>query len=128
MTAESIEESLRALAELPAGRAKASRLETLATEAADINEPRLEASVLLELSRAYEYGAEGEKLPLAVGRLLRLADRYPNELGGRRLHSIYWQLKWMTSRMIDNPAVPLSTVDRWLDEFEARYQQRAYSP
>jgi len=128
MTAESIEESLRALAELPAGRAKASQLETLATEAADINEPRLEASVLLELSRAYEYGAEGEKLPLAVGRLLRLADRYPNELGGRRLHSIYWQLKWMTSRMIDNPAVPLSTVDRWLDEFEARYQQRAYSP
>lgn len=127
MTAESIEESLRALAELPAGRAKASRLETLATEAAEINNPRLEASVLIELSRAYEYGAEGEKLPLAVGRLLRLADRYPNELGGRRVHTIYWQLKWMTTRMIDNPAVPLATVDRWLDEFEARYQQRAYS-
>ena len=127
MTAESIEESLRALAELPAGRAKASRLETLATEAADINNPPLEASVLIELSRAYEYGAEGEKLPLAVGRLLRLADRYPNELGGRRIHTIYWQLKWMTSRMIDNPAVPLATVDRWLDEFEGRYQQRAYS-
>jgi len=127
MTAESIEESLRALAELPAGRPKASRLETLATEAAEINNPRLEASVLIELSRAYEYGAEGEKLPLAVGRLLRLADRYPNELGGRRVHTIYWQLKWMTSRMIDNPAVPLPTVDRWLDEFEGRYRQRAYS-
>ena len=127
MTAESIEESLRALAELPAGRAKASRLETLATEAAEINNPRLEASVLIELSRAYEYGAEGEKLPLAVGRLLRLADRHANELGGRRVHTIYWQLKWMTSQMIDNPAVPLATVDRWLDEFEGRYQQRAYS-
>ena len=127
MTAESIEESLRALAEVPAGRAKASRLETLATEAADINEPRLEASALLELSRAYEYSAEGEKLPLTVGRLLRLADRHPNELGGRRLATIYWQLKWMTTRMIDNPAIPLPTVDRWLDEFEGRYQQRAYS-
>ena len=48
MTAESIEESLRALAELPAGRAKAARLETLATEAAGINNPRLEASALIE--------------------------------------------------------------------------------
>jgi hypothetical protein len=83
--------------------------------------------VLLQLSRAYEHGAEGDKLPLAIGRLLRLADTHPSEVGGRRIHSIYWQLKWMTSRMIENPAVPLPTVHRWLDEFEGRYSQRGHS-
>jgi tetratricopeptide (TPR) repeat protein len=128
VSAERIEEELQALARLPAGRAKAQRLESLAEEAKDTGAHHLEAQVLVELSRAYEYGAEREKLPLALGRLLRLADQYPSEIGGGLAHTIYWQLKWMTSGMIHNPAVPLETVNRWMGEFESRYRQRGYSP
>jgi tetratricopeptide (TPR) repeat protein len=127
VSVERIKSDLGALAGLPAGRAKAARLETLASESREAGAPRLEAEVLVELSRSYEYGAEVEKLPLALGRLLRLADQYPSEIGGRLSRSIYWQLKWMTSGMINNPAVPLETVYRWLDEFESRYRQRGYS-
>jgi tetratricopeptide (TPR) repeat protein len=128
VSAERIQEELQALTRLPAGRAKAQRLESLAEEAKDTGAHQLEAQVLVELSRAYEYGAEREKLPLALGRLLRLADQYPSEIGGGLAHTIYWQLKWMTSGMIHNPAVPLETVSRWMGEFESRYRQRGYSP
>ena len=128
VSAERIQEELQALSGLPAGRPKAQRLESLAEEAKDTGAHQLEAQVLVELCRAYEYGAEREKLPLALGRLLRLADHYPGEIGGGLAHTIYWQLKWMTSGMIHNPAVPLETVNRWMGEFESRYRQHGYSP
>jgi hypothetical protein len=43
------------------------------------------------------------------------------------LHSIHWQLKWMTHGLLGNPDVPLAVGFRWLDELEARYRQQAYS-
>jgi tetratricopeptide (TPR) repeat protein len=126
MSVEEITEELQALHQVPASRAKTQRLEDLAERAKETGDQRLEAQVLLDVSRSYEYGAEGEKLPLALGRLLRLADQYPAEVGVL-VRSIHWQLKWMTEGMIRNPAVPLETVYRWLDELESRYRQQGYS-
>jgi tetratricopeptide (TPR) repeat protein len=42
-------------------------------------------------------------------------------------HSVHWYLKWLTWGLIENPAVPLRTTHRWLDELESRYRQRGYS-
>jgi tetratricopeptide (TPR) repeat protein len=126
MSVEEIIEELQALYQVPASRAKTERLEDLARRAKETGDQHLEAQVLLDVSRGYEYGAEGEKLPLALGRLLRLADQYPAEVGVL-VRSIHWQLKWMTEGMIRNPAVPLETVYRWLEELESRYRQQGYS-
>lgn len=126
MSVDEIAEELQALRQVPASRAKTQRLEALAEQARETGDHALEAQVLLDVSRGYEYGAEGEKLPLALGRLLRLADQYPAEVG-ILVRSVHWQLKWMTEGMIRNPAVPLETVYRWLEELESRYRQQGYS-
>ncbi len=126
MSVDEIAGELETLRQVPASRAKTQRLETLAEQARETGDHGLEAQVLLDVSRGYEYGAEGEKLPLALGRLLRLADQYPAEVG-ILVRSIHWQLKWMTEGMIRNPAVPLETVYRWLEELESRYRQQGYS-
>jgi tetratricopeptide (TPR) repeat protein len=112
---------------LPEGRPKAQRLESLAAEVRQTGDGPLEAEVLLALSRAYEYSAERERMAVPFARLLQLLDRFPAELGPMSL-TIHWQLKWMTVGLIRNPAVPLETAQRWLDELDHRYRQRGFSP
>jgi tetratricopeptide (TPR) repeat protein len=112
---------------LPMGRPKAQRLESLAARARETGDVRLEADVLIALSSAYEYGAEHERMPVPFGRLLQLLDRFPAELG-MLSRTIHWRLKWMTLALVLNPAVPLETAYRWLDELDSRYRQRGYSP
>ena len=112
---------------LPEGRPKAQRLESLAAEVRRTGDGPLEAEVLLALSRAYEYSAERERMAVPFARLLQLLDRFPAELGPMSL-TIHWQLKWMTVGLIRNPAVPLETAQRWLDELDNRYRQRGFSP
>lgn len=127
MTVEQIRADLDRCRRLPLGRAKAQRLESLAEQAEQAADRRLEGEVLLALSSAYEYTSEREQLPVVFGRLLRLLDQFPAETADLSL-DIHWMLKWMTSGLYENPAVPLATVYRWLDEFGSRYRQRGYSP
>jgi tetratricopeptide (TPR) repeat protein len=127
MTAEEVRADLRRCGQLPNGRAKAQRLESLAQQAREIGDHHVEAEVLISLSNAYEYSSERERIPLPVGRVLQLLDRFPAEVGDLS-HTIHWHLKWLTGALIDNPGVPLSTTYRWLDECESRYRQRGYSP
>jgi tetratricopeptide (TPR) repeat protein len=112
---------------LPEGRPKAQRLESLAAEVRQTGDGPLEAEVLLALSRAYEYSAERERMAVPFARLLQLLDRFPAGLSPMSL-TIHWQLKWMTVGLIRNPAVPLETAQRWLDELDNRYRQRGFSP
>ncbi len=127
MTAEEVRAELRRCRQLPNGRAKAQRLESLAEQARETGDHHVEAEVLISLSNAYEYSSERERIPLPVGRVLQLLDRFPAEVGDLS-HTIHWHLKWLTGALIDNPEVPLSTIDRWLDECESRYRQCGYSP
>ncbi|MEU6414260.1 hypothetical protein [Microbispora sp. NPDC046933] len=121
-----IRAGLEECAALPEGRQKAERLEVLAAQARTAGDRSLEGEVLLALVEAYLYAAEGDRMPVAAGRLLRLLDDFPAELGWLT-HSIHWQLKWMTHSLVDNPAVPLETTRRWLDELQSRYRERGYS-
>ncbi|WP_330253264.1 hypothetical protein OG874_01205 [Nocardia sp. NBC_00565] len=111
---------------LPHGRGRTERLETLAAAAKSAPDRALEGSVLLELAKAYAYAGERDLAPVAYGRLLRIYDEFPAELGPMT-HSVHWYLKWLTWGLIENPAVPLRTTYRWLDELESRYRQRGYS-
>ncbi|MEV6557820.1 hypothetical protein AB0M22_19050 [Nocardia sp. NPDC051756] len=124
-TAE-INEALAQVYSLPHGRLRVERLEMLAAAAKSESDRHLEGRVLLELAESYTYASERDLAPVAYGRLLRIYDEYPAELGSLT-HSVHWYLKWMTWGLIDNPAIPVSTVYRWFDELENRYRQRGYS-
>ncbi len=121
-----IRAGLEECAALPEGRQKAERLEVLAAQARTAGDRSLEGEVLLALVEAYLYAAEGDRMPVAAGRLLRLLDDFPAELGPLS-YSIHWRLKWMTHSLVGNPAVPLETTHRWLDELQSRYRERGYS-
>ncbi|MEV4576578.1 hypothetical protein AB0K16_25340 [Nonomuraea jabiensis] len=127
MNVAEIRDALHQTYALPGGRQKAERLELLATAAKAAEDRSLEAEVLLTLIQAYEYGAERDRMPVAFGQLLRIHDDFPAEVGTFS-HRIHWQLKWMSYNLICNPAVPLATIHRWLDELQNRYRQRGYSP
>ncbi|MFI6998899.1 hypothetical protein [Nocardia sp. NPDC050175] len=124
-TAE-INEALAQVYSLPHGRLRVERLEMLAAAAKSAPDRNLEGRVLLELAESYTYAGERDLAPVAYGRLLRIYDEFPVELGPLT-HSVHWYLKWMTWGLIDNPAIPLPTVYRWFDELETRYRQRGYS-
>ncbi|MEU7141227.1 hypothetical protein ABZ942_17370 [Nocardia sp. NPDC046473] len=124
-TAE-INEALAHVYSLPHGRLRVERLEMLAAAAKSAPDRNLEGRVLLELAESYTYAGERDLAPVAYGRLLRIYDEFPAELGPLT-HSVHWYLKWMTWGLIDNPAIPLPTVYRWFDELETRYRQRGYS-
>lgn len=121
-----IDGELRRCRSMPHGRARTQRLETLAAAARSGTDRALEGAVLLELARSYMYAGERDLSPMAYGRLLSIYDAHPAELG-HLTYSVHWQLKWMTWDLIGNPAVPLPTVHRWLDEMDNRYRQRGYS-
>ncbi|MFI6046505.1 hypothetical protein ACIA8C_33145 [Nocardia sp. NPDC051321] len=121
-----IDHALAQVYSLPHGRLRVERLEMLAAAAKSGPNRNLEGRVLLELAESYTYAGERDLAPVAYGRLLRIYDEFPAELGPLT-HSLHWYLKWMTWGLIDNPAIPLPTVYRWFDELETRYRQRGYS-
>ncbi|MEV0294071.1 hypothetical protein [Nocardia sp. NPDC050710] len=126
METTEIQAALAQSRSLPHGRARTQRLETLAAAARAGQDRALEGGVLLELAKSYANAGERDLAPVAYGRLLQLYDEFPAELGPMT-HSVHWYLKWMTWGLIENPAVPLPTIHRWLDELENRYRQRGYS-
>lgn len=126
MDTTQIQDALERSRALPRGRGQTEYLETVAAAAKSGPDRLLEGQVLLELAEAYTYAGERDLAPVAYGRLLRIYDEFPAELGSLS-HDIHWYLKWMTWGLIDNPAVGLSTVHRWLDELEHRYRRRGYS-
>lgn len=121
-----IDQALAQAYSLPHGRLRVERLEMLAAAAKSSTDRNLEGRVLLELAESYTYAGERDLAPVAYGRLLRIYDEFPVELGPLT-HSLHWYLKWMTWGLIDNPAIPLPTVHRWFDELETRYRQRGFS-
>ncbi|MBF6219505.1 hypothetical protein IU479_15455 [Nocardia abscessus] len=126
MDATEIGATLAQVCALPHGRTRTERLETLAAAAKAGSDRALEGRVLLELAKSYTYAGERDLVPVAYGRLLRIYDDHPAELGSMT-YSVHWYLKWMTWGMIDNPSIPLATIDRWFGELESRYRQRGYS-
>ncbi|MGK8525292.1 hypothetical protein ACRS6B_28815 [Nocardia asteroides] len=126
MDASEIAAGLAQVYALPQGRTRTERLETLAAAAKAGPDRALEGRVLLELARSYTYAGERDLVPVAYGRLLRIYDAHPAELGSMT-HSVHWYLKWMTWGMVDNPSIPLSTIGHWFDELGNRYRQRGYS-
>ncbi|MGI5491301.1 hypothetical protein [Microtetraspora malaysiensis] len=126
MNVTDIRDALDAISDLPRDQVKIERLERLASDARTTGDRALEGEVLLALIEAQEFGGEPDRMPVAFGRLLRIFDDFPDQLG-EQADAIHWQLKWMTYNLLVSPAVPLETTYRWLDELQSRYRQHGHS-
>jgi tetratricopeptide (TPR) repeat protein len=60
-------------------------------------------------------------------RLLRMWDERPEDFDAYETHSLHWVFKWMSAGMLDQPHVPLASVEKWLGEMEHRYRLAGHS-
>ncbi|MGV9933537.1 tetratricopeptide repeat protein [Streptomyces olivaceoviridis] len=120
----------RALAEnseQPEGPARNARAEQLLAEAERLDIPLAVIEALGHQLKVYNYSSEKDKMFVPFARLLRMWDERPEDFDAYETHSLYWVFKWMSAGMLDQPHIPLASVEKWLGEMEHRYRLAGYS-
>ncbi|MEU6588020.1 tetratricopeptide repeat protein [Streptomyces sp. NPDC046881] len=120
----------RALAENseePEGPARNARAEQLLAEAEKLNVPLAVIEALGHQLKVYNYSSEKDKMFVPFARLLRLWDERPEDFDEYEAHSLHWVFKWMSAGMLDQPHIPLASIEKWLGEMEHRYRLAGYS-
>ncbi|MEV6836115.1 tetratricopeptide repeat protein [Streptomyces sp. NPDC051133] len=113
--------------EQPEGPARNARAEQLLAEAERLNIPLAVIEALGHQLKVYNYSSEKDKMFVPFARLLRLWDERPGDFDEYEAHSLHWVFKWMSAGMLDQPHVPLASVEKWLGEMEHRYRLAGYS-
>ncbi|MEU2431247.1 tetratricopeptide repeat protein [Streptomyces sp. NPDC007861] len=111
----------------PEGAARNARAERLLAEAEGTGDTPLLIEALSHLLQAYNYSSERDKLFVPFARLLRLWDERPGEFDEQSAHSLHWYFKWVSTDMLDQPHIPLASMEKWLGEMEQRYRLAGYS-
>ncbi|MER6673575.1 tetratricopeptide repeat protein [Streptomyces sp. NPDC000983] len=114
-------------AEQPEGPARNARAERLLAEAERLNIPLAVVEALGHQLTVYNYSSEKDKMFVPFARLLRMWDERPEDFDAYEAHSLHWVFKWMTSGMLDQPHVPLASIEKWLGEMEHRYRLAGHS-
>ncbi|MGV9451402.1 tetratricopeptide repeat protein [Streptomyces sp. NPDC003635] len=114
-------------AEQPEGQARNARAEHLVAEAEKLNIPLAVIEALGHQLTVYNYSSEKDKMFVPFARLLRMWDERPEDFDEYEAHSLHWVFKWMTSGMLDQPHVPLASIEKWLGEMEHRYRLAGHS-
>ncbi|MFF3741702.1 tetratricopeptide repeat protein [Streptomyces sp. NPDC002566] len=120
----------RAMAEnsgQPEGPARNARAEQLLVAAERLNIPLAVIEALGHQLKVYNYSSEKGKMFVPFARLLRMWDERPGDFDEYETHSLHWVFKWVTSGMLDQPHVPLASVEKWLGEMEHRYRLAGHS-
>ncbi|QJS09770.1 tetratricopeptide repeat protein [Streptomyces argyrophyllae] len=120
----------RALAEnseQPEGPARNARAEQLLAEAERLDVPLAVIEALGHQLKVYNYSSEKDKMFVPFARLLRMWDERPEDFDAYETHSLYWVFKWMSAGMLDQPHIPLASVEKWLGEMEHRYRLAGHS-
>lgn len=115
----------RAMAEnsrRPEGPARNARAEHLLAEAERLNVPLAVIEALGHQLKVYNYSSEKDKMFVPFSRLLRMWDERPEDFDEYETHQLHWVFKWVSSGMLDQPHVPLDSVEKWLGEMEHRYR------
>ncbi|MDC0770372.1 tetratricopeptide repeat protein [Streptomyces sp. HD] len=113
--------------EEPEGPARNARAEQLLTEAERLNVPLAVIEALGHQLKVYNYSSEKDKMFVPFARLLRMWDERPEDFDEYETHSLHWVFKWMSSGMLDQPHVPLASIEKWLGEMEHRYRLAGHS-
>ncbi|WP_061293772.1 hypothetical protein [Herbidospora cretacea] len=108
---------------LPYGEAKTTLLETALQRAEATGDRSLVWAVRMELTEAYQYGAEHAKAFAAFARCLADHDAEPGGFGDWSLHNVLWHFKWIVGDLRRFPEVPLARTHQMLDDMERRYRE-----
>ncbi|GGW75536.1 hypothetical protein GCM10010503_61530 [Streptomyces lucensis JCM 4490] len=120
----------RALAEnsgQPEGPARNARAERLLADAERLDVPLAVIEALGHQLKVYNYSSEKDKMFVPFARLLRMWDERPEEFDEYETDSLHWVFKWMSAGMLDQPHVPLASIEKWLGEMEHRYRLAGHS-
>ncbi|MFF7332561.1 tetratricopeptide repeat protein [Streptomyces sp. NPDC008150] len=124
---DSLRRAMAENSEQPEGPARNARAELLLAEAEKLGIPLAVIEALGHQLKVYNYSSEKAKMFVPFARLLRLWDETPGDFDEYETHSLYWVFKWMTSGMLDQPHVPLASVEKWLSEMDRRYRLAGHS-
>ncbi|GAA2388990.1 hypothetical protein GCM10010404_52700 [Nonomuraea africana] len=119
-----VEEMLDRAREMPYGEARSILLEQALKAAAHDRELAFE--VRLELTEAYQYGAEPAKSFATFSRSVAEYDADPGRWSDWHTYSLLWQFKWIAGDMRRFPEVPLQRAYDALAEMERRYAEAGY--
>ncbi|MEU6555421.1 tetratricopeptide repeat protein [Streptomyces sp. NPDC046915] len=113
--------------EQPEGPARNARAEQLLAEAEKLNIPLAVIEALGHQLKVYNYSSEKDKMFVPFARLLRVWDERPEDFDEYETHSLHWVFKWVSAGMLDQPHVPLASIEKWLGEMEHRYRLAGHS-
>jgi tetratricopeptide (TPR) repeat protein len=113
--------------EQPEGPGRNARAEQLLVEAERLNIPLAVIEALGHQLKVYNYSSEKGKMFVPFARLLRMWDEHPEDFDEFEIHSLHWVFKWMSAGMLDQPHVPLASIEKWLGEMERRYRLAGHS-
>ncbi|MFD7324677.1 tetratricopeptide repeat protein [Streptomyces sp. NPDC059875] len=127
LTFQALREAMRDNSEQPEGPARNARAERLLAEAEQIGEPLAVIEALGHQLQAYNYSSEKAKMFVPFSRLLRMWDENPADFDAYEAHTLHWVFKWVSSGMLDQPHIPLASIEKWLGEMEHRYRLAGHS-
>ncbi|NNN33001.1 tetratricopeptide repeat protein, partial [Streptomyces sp. S3(2020)] len=113
--------------EQPEGPARNARAEQLLVAAEGLNVPLAVIEALGHQLKVYNYSSEKDRMFVPFARLLRMWDERPEDFDEYETHTLHWVFKWVSSGMLDQPHVPLASVEKWLGEMEHRYRLAGHS-
>lgn len=126
-TPDRIRAALAENAEEPEGAARNARAEELLAEAESAGDRPLLVDALLNLIGAYNFSPESDKAFVPFSRLLRMWDEGPGDFGEGATHRLHWIFKWVSSGMLDQPHIPLESIESWQAEMAHRYRLAGHS-
>lgn len=127
MTAGAVRQALQENTREPEGPVRNARAEQLVEEAGHTGDAALLLDTLFNLLSAYNFSSESEKMFVPFARVLRMWDERPDDFDAYAAHRLHWMFKWVSSGMLDQPGIPLASVEKWQTEMEHRYRLAGYS-
>ncbi|MFE7644958.1 tetratricopeptide repeat protein [Streptomyces phaeoluteigriseus] len=124
---DSLRRAMAENGEQPEGPARNARAEVLLAEAEKLNIPLAVIEALGHQLKVYNYSSEKDRMFVPFARLLRMWDERPEDFDAHETHSLHWVFKWMSAGMLDQPHIPLASVEKWLGEMEHRYRLAGHS-
>ncbi|WP_381555465.1 tetratricopeptide repeat protein [Streptomyces eurythermus] len=124
---DALRQALAENSERPEGPARNARAEELLAEAERLDVPLAVIEALGHQLKVCNYSSEKDRMFAPFARLLRMWDERPEDFDEHETHSLHWAFKWMSAGMLDQPHVPLASIEKWLGEMERRYRLAGHS-